>query len=1238
MSKKMMKRSLALGALMAFVITGSAMAAELTINYENGNYSVVGTEIGGELSEVYSSLQEADIAGEMSPYVTKKNSNKTNVEPGKGLIGGTWTGTTVKAIGMFVDKYNGNKVSLNGGAYNGPYRIYGASNYDEGQEESTSNANGNVVNVQNVTMDFAESQYPGVTGGWSWNDANNNSITIEDSTLNKTLVYGGDAQFGDANNNTITVKNSTVGYINGGTTRYDGYDAIDNGKGNANNNKVFVDDSTVVNSFKGGSAGGYGNANGNYIEVTNLEFTGDAIDGGFAECGNVENNKIVINGDETKITGLVYGGRSQDKGNAIGNEVVINAGTFTNAGIGIAGGITENENTFDQGYEGDALQNIVTINGGTIDSKVHGGYSKKGAANENSVTINGGTINNKAYGGYGVTEANGNKIEIIEGTFGEDARLYGGSAYGDSKENIVNITNVTIKNNIIGGVAQNGGTLKGDAYKNSVTIEDSIIYGAIYGGDVAADHTDDGNANNNEVIIKNSKLFDSGQYREISHIYSGCNNGDGDANGNELTIIDSQLQEKMYLSAGYSGYGNANDNVLIINGSTTSINGLVWGGRAQIDGSANENKVIIKDGSITGKIYGGAANETYNAWYDEESVTANKNVVEIQGGTIDGTIYGGYAGKKTFTGYVSEADENSVTVSGGTVKGEVYGGYALVGTADNNLINISGTADVENASLYGSNKTDAIGNILNIKGGWSGKIGSAQNFSVINITEGANVSFKTALNNENVTVNVKNAIWNVDEVSKIDSANFDADSILQFVGEKFEENKSAYVINGKNTLTVEQGAKLQISGMKETTYNLATGFNQYDVNGWDVIADNALMSVSLNDATKDGYLQATLKADAGAMEESGATPVGSGEMLQELIQNGGNEVAAEFIQSVTSNGGNTAAANNALANAFQLAEAGGNSGTVVTVANNVSGATTGRLGFNGGEKGGHGVGLLAKDSGAAIWAQYVHGKDSVEDMPMSGGVASYEGQFNGVVMGVDFKKVGKFQSGVAFNYGEGDTNSVGNAVRTSSDYDFWGIGYYGNIRNEDTNFIFDVNYAKSDSEVEQVNNGTTLEANPETTTWSAGVKVEKLYQNNNVQVVPYTGLRFMSIDTDSYKATNGNDTLFNYAPERQNIWLLPLGVSVKQEVANDNGWVVTPKVDLSYIWAFGDTDNNMTVAIPGVSATSRLGYTVMDEESWLGVVGLEAAKGDWTFGVSYSYQKGDHSENEKWYVDAKYSF
>ena len=237
-------------------------------------------------------------------------------------------------------------------------------------------------------------------------------------------------------------------------------------------------------------------------------------------------------------------------------------------------------------------------------------------------------------------------------------------------------------------------------------------------------------------------------------------------------------------------------------------------------------------------------------------------------------------------------------------------------------------------------------------------------------------------------------------------------------------------------------------------------------------------------------------------------------------------------------------------------------------------------------------------------------------------------------MGVDFKKVNKFQSGIAFNYGEGDTNSLGSSVRTHSDYDFWGVGYYGNIHNDDSNVIFDINYAKTDSDVTQYNSGSTLEASPETTTWSAGVKLEKLYQNENVQIVPYTGLRYMSIDADDYSTSGGE---FYYSMDRQDIWLLPLGVSIRQEVANDNGWTVSPRVDLSYIWAFGDTNSNMEVKSP-FPGVSQIGYDVMDDGSFLGLVGIEAHKGQWGYGVAYSYQKGDHSESKKWYVDVNYSF
>ena len=125
----------------------------------------------------------------------------------------------------------------------------------------------------------------------------------------------------------------------------------------------------------------------------------------------------------------------------------------------------------------------------------------------------------------------------------------------------------------------------------------------------------------------------------------------------------------------------------------------------------------------------------------------------------------------------------------------------------------------------------------------------------------------------------------------------------------------------------------------------------------------------------------------------------------------------------------------------------------------------------------------------------------------------------------------------------------------------------------------------------------------------------------------------MTINTDDYRVAALNAT---YSPERQNVWLIPVGVSLRQENTYENGWKVTPKADLSYIWALGDTDSSMTVTTG--AASDPIAYTVMDNGSFLGTLGIEAAKGDWTYGLSYSYQKGEYQRSDKWFVDVRYSF
>ena len=708
---------------------------------------------------------------------------------------------------------------------------------------------------------------------------------------------------------------------------------------------------------------------------------------------------------------------------------------------------------------------------------------------------------------------------------------------------------------------------------------------------------------------------------------------------------------------------------------------VAWGAQGTLDDEINIKLGDEKTENVTIK------NFTYAgvlAGYDESIVEVNADKFEVTGKGTGIWAANGTCGTDELTNnddndsakssiVISErtdtiinVDENAIcAMSDGVVdiKGNLYAKSEEVivarGGATVNINNENKNKVVELIgdiafNYNGENSGTPVDaniniNLTNADSFFTGKIGITGK----NIPKGYD-----EVNSMNIKV-TNGAQWNLTGASIVNHAEFGKDSVLNLVnGELYNSvNKDAvYALNasgaGDNSLEVEEGAKLQIDGIKETTYNIATGFANYDdVKGWTEIVDNALMEANKVIDTTNKTLQVEIKTkeaeqmatEMGISNSTAQSVANVTAAAQAAIDGGavakpegtGNDKAVALVQAMAN--ANPQAAGQAFEAVSKMAEAGGNSGTAASIVKNVTGVTNDRLSFNCGHsaphKGGHGVGLFEEGSGADVWVEYVHGKDEVEDMPSTAGATSYEGQYNGIVMGVDFKKVNKFQSGFAFNYGEGDTNSVGSAARTHSDYDFWGIGYYGSIHNDDSNVIFDIGYAKTDSDVETKALGMTYNASPETTTWTAGVKVEKLYQNENVQIVPYTGLRFMSIDPEDYSTKCASS---KYQMERQNVWLLPLGVSIRQEIANDNGWTVSPKVDLSYIWAFGDTDSEMEFSTLGTK--TNIGYEVMDDGSFLGLVGIEAHKGQWGFGVSYSYQKGDYSTSKKWFIDANYSF
>ncbi len=1129
MSKKMMKRSLALGALMAFVITGSAMAAD------DSNNDVV-----------------------------------------------------VDASQTVLDVYGGNSVD-------------GSANYNK------------------VTVDGAVVTGL-IRGGHAYTDAIGNEVTVNASEVTGS-VKGGSAQdheedniAGIAKDNKVTIMGETVvhGSVYGAENLGFG---IENG--NVSNNEVTIIDSTVDKDVSGGVShwAGYsitGNSDviGNKVTVENSEVK-QWISGGHASFSNANKNELIIDG--SVIGDNVYGGRAQADGSAKENIVKITDSTVTG---NVYGGSAVDSYEYRAVELAEANKNTVTIENTTVSGTVYGGYSKldknglDSVTNENSVTIAGGAVVD-VYGGKSESgSANNNKVTVDGAVV--TGLIRGGHAYTDAIGNEVTVNASEVTGSVKGGSAQDHeeDNIAGIAKDNKVTIMgETVVHGSVYGAENLGFGIENGNVSNNEVTIIDSTV-DKDVSGGVSHWAGYSITGNSDVIGNKVTVENSEV--KQWISGGHASFSNANKNELIIDGSVIGDN--VYGGRAQADGSAKENIVKITDSTVTGNVYGGSAVDSYE-YRAVELAEANKNTVTIENTTVSGTVYGGYS-KLDKTGLESVANENTVTITGGVINKDVYGGYA--GTeANDNTVNISGSANLTNASLFGSNLTTSTGNTLNIGEGWTGTAKSVQNFNTVNFAKGSAIKVTNGMTlADGATLNLAD-------------------------GNDYTEK---YAIAGK--LTTGETATLTIGNIKQTTYNIASVYDS-DTE-WTL--DNGLMEVKKDESgnvvgweTSGEDFKVTVQAkSASDIANNLGVSEDTGNMIANIVSNassvkeGTPEAAVvDFINNVMNNVEDKGAAINS---AQKMAEAGGNNATAANIVKNVTGVTNDRLSFNCGHsaphKGGHGVGLLEEGSGADIWVEYVHGKDKVEDMPSSAGATSYEGQFNGIVMGVDFKKVNKFQSGVAFNYGEGDTNSVGSVARTHSDYDFWGIGYYGNIHNDDSNVLFDINFAKTDSDVTQNNSGTTFEASPETTTWSAGVKLEKLYQNENVQIVPYTGLRYMSIDSDDYSTKCG---AFSYSMDRQDIWLLPLGVSIKQEVANDNGWTVSPRVDLSYIWAFGDTNSNMEVKTP-FAGVSQLGYDVMDDGSFLGLVGIEAHKGQWGYGVSYSYQKGDHSESKKWYVDVNYSF
>ena len=232
----------------------------------------------------------------------------------------------------------------------------------------------------------------GNTNLWIGNGTITNNYNDKNEQIQPTdSVYGCHSQFpaygNNADNNKITINNSTLAQVKGAYTSID--------KDTANSNKVTINNSNIQNVCGGESENG--NASGNEVSITNTENTAKefyAITGGYTGSGEATGNTVTINGNVT-LTGTTFvsyiaGGEGSNDSTVSDNHVIIEGGTVKG---NIYGGF---------GYSSaNALidNNDITIKGSAIvaNADLYGGYNPSNTAtiSNNKLIIDGwsGSVN-----------------------------------------------------------------------------------------------------------------------------------------------------------------------------------------------------------------------------------------------------------------------------------------------------------------------------------------------------------------------------------------------------------------------------------------------------------------------------------------------------------------------------------------------------------------------------------------------------------------------------------------------------------------------------------------------------------------------------------------------------------------------------------------------------------------------------------------------------------------------------
>lgn len=1177
-----------------------------------------------------------------------------NAESDNGTAIGVWTSYYTKAT------FGGEKLTINSTSKAGdavgtiavwsPKVVYSAKDTIINAASSSGNVYG--VDIDNHTQSLPNDLYPSAvvnhTGNVKINaqsrDQEAFGVYVHSAKPNKEsgTDQGGAANFSkELNIKAVSANSNATGIFVSGApiTDENGEVLFTSGQASVNTSG----DTTIVAAGKTASYALNAEADGQITVGSTgktVHLTGDIV---------AKNDGVInIAGKTNTINGIVKavdGGTVNLSGasDAVYNNININS--FVTQGTGSNGSVKLNGGTMDFGTlnNQNLASNSFVVNGGSL----------KAASKD--IFTSGLTAAGTAIDSGDVLSVVNNAVKFESGKLILSDEKYNLSWLKTAKAALNNADSGTMGLVVTGTLVTTDGKIQTEA-----SASDLADTGAVHAGVT-------GKVDTNDVTIGSSGLENLG----VKDLALGGSAADASkvtvGDGKELTLVGSGSENDALVKT--SG-GTAKTNVAVAVGDGTNAGTLNLGVAGTASGGNLNAAVAIANDDSKVNVDAGT--------FKVNEISADKGTINVNEGAALKTdsLTVGSSGSTVKLSGTGALEAQSMTVSTGTIEvtGTAKAGNLTVN--DSNAIisvgtgNSAGSLVAGNADLNGAavvldpvwQGNDTIGNaskaaLAFTNNNVNGLMTVGRN-SVLSLGTDDTGKAEQAFAESELTwgkTGVSAALY-IDQAQKLqvqggilldgtktaasaeaNKASFADGSLLIVNGSGIGISGTAALTGGSgSTLTVNQGAKLYLTSTNAGTYTIAKGFANTTIDGWSWSADAAAVDVSVNKLseiekieknTADGDFTVTVRqTDVQKKYDGIALP----NILQAMDQSRTEYAGIKYLTDLANDNKLDKEGFIAAVNSFaQGAENSGATRTGALAALDLGTAVQEHLSLAKAaaeQSGGFGKAAVDTADNGGIWAQYIHNKDKVDNM---GGV-SYDGQYNGVIIGGDFADRGKYSSGIAFSYGSGD--STGSASK--NEFDFWGLSYYGGIQNGDTNLIFDVGYSKTSSDVKGV-----IKAEPDTQVISMGIKGEKVISNGHgTSYVPYAGLRYMNIDTDSYNGSIDGKTAAHYSTDKADLWLLPVGISISHESVTAGGWKVRPTADIAYVWTLGDKNTAMEITVPGVNATDRLGYDIMDSGFFVGKLGLEAEKGDWTYGLGYACQKGSHAQNSKFMLNVTYSF